>query len=347
MGAGQAEAVGIWIDPAASPQFPGSYFASVSFRNLTSGTGSVEKKVQLLVNGEQASWMLSPRDSLAASGPTGGPFTPVSRIYTLVNDGDRLLDWRAQNSEPWIEIQPDKNLLGSGDSESISVRFKPTVSAFAPGVYESTIEFSDQQGATSPLRIVARLVIQGNSSALVTLPDEEAVVRGNLPWEEGTTIPTYEIHNQGTQAGTWQANTDVTWLKLSPSGSRLEPGARASLDVLTTPEINVLPPGPHEAQITIIDQSNSNSTPVRRWIRLQIVENPEFQVTSEITQSEFIARLRGAAHSRFVVEQSNDLTTWQPLSVLETSNQGAAVFRAPLNANASTQFFRFRATENN
>jgi len=341
LGAGQAEAVVIRINTTASILPPGSYFATVQFKNLSSGTGSVIRRVHLIVNGQNASWEISPLTSLAASGQQGGPFNPLSRIYTLINDGDRLVEWSATHGADWINIEPTEGILAGGVSESFSVRYAPTINNLPAGVHETPITLTPANVSLPPIRITSRLVVQGDSSALVLLPDEGQLKRISLPLFDAEALFTFQVTNEGSQPGNWAADLSQPWLELEPASGTLAPSETRTIEVRPSSNIDSLEPGIHEAELTLTDRSNAASTTSIRSLQVEVRPDPPLQLTAKFENGSFVVQLTGPANTRFVIEESIDLVSWTRISVLQTSNLGTTFYRPETDQDQTTRFVRF------
>ena len=341
LGAGQAEAVVARISPTASILPPGSYFANVQFKNLSSGTGSVERRIHLIINGLNASWEISPQTPLAVSGNQGGPFNPTSRIYTLINGGDRLVEWNAQSGADWVSIEPRKGILAAGVRESFSVRFAPIINNLESGVHETQITLSPANVSLAPIRLTSRLVIQGDASALVLLPDEKQTRQISLPHSDNEALFTFQIANEGSQSGSWAADLNREWLELAPANGSLGPGETMSIQVRSTPEIDQLEPAIHDAELTFTDQSNSASTSSVRHLHVDVRPVHPLGLTIRIENGSIVVDLDGPANSRYVIEESDDLVTWKRVSIVQTSNLGKTLYRAESSPDHVSRFLRF------
>ena len=346
LGAGQAEAVGVRINPTAAPRLPGSYFATIQFRNLSTGTGSVDRRVHLVVNGTEANWTISPETSLAASGQQGGPFSPLSRIYTVLNNGDRLIEWTAQTTANWIDIEPAEGILGASVNETISVRFNQNVNNLRPGVHESLIPISALTEPVPTLRAISRLVVKGDASALVLLPDEGLERKLNRPITDAIKLYEFTLSNEGDRSGNWTATLSQARLSLAPSSGSLAPGETQTITVTSTEAFGALRDGNHTARLVLRDSSNPASTTVERFLNIQISPTNSLTLRPQFEAGAFVVQLSGSANTRYLIEASTDLEHWQSLSTIRTSNQGQATYRPTSSEEASSQFVRFIAETN-
>ncbi|MBI4323804.1 MAG: hypothetical protein HY674_00910, partial [Chloroflexi bacterium] len=89
------------------------------------------------------------------SGPPGGPFSPASQIYTLMNSGDARLDWAANRSEDWINLSSSNGVLRPGESTVVTLSIAPAATNLPPNNYTGRVDFVN---GTSGLGNVSRSV---------------------------------------------------------------------------------------------------------------------------------------------------------------------------------------------
>ena len=86
---------------------------------------------------------VTPAGGLAASGPTGGPFTPVSRTFTLSNTGSDGLDFAVSTGVPWADAVPDSGTLQPGGATEVVVSIGGTATALTTGNFVSSINLAN------------------------------------------------------------------------------------------------------------------------------------------------------------------------------------------------------------
>ncbi len=141
---------------------------------------------------------VEPTDGLASSGPAGGPFFPDAKVYTITNNSDSLLDWRATATEDWVLI--NGGVMAEGTiaptlSTDIAVTLStPGINALPIGeIHSAYVEFRDLATGASTNRPV--LVTVG----LAPLTIDMAIVRADDPQpggpEHSFRIGVHEIRN--------------------------------------------------------------------------------------------------------------------------------------------------------
>jgi hypothetical protein len=85
-----------------------------------------------------------PGDDLASAGPLGGPFTPVSLVYTLTNLGTTDLVWRASHAASWVTVSPDHGIIPVSGTVSVTVALNAFADILPVGVWADTVSFVNE-----------------------------------------------------------------------------------------------------------------------------------------------------------------------------------------------------------
>jgi subtilisin family serine protease len=115
---------------------------------------------------------VSPAEGLVASGPPGGPFSPLSKSYTLTNTGVGALNFSASSAAPWVTVSPAGGALAEGASTTVTVSIDAAAAASLPaGVNSSAVSFTNTSNAvgntTRPLTLNVVAPIPVGTNALV------------------------------------------------------------------------------------------------------------------------------------------------------------------------------------
>lgn len=86
---------------------------------------------------------VSPASGLTSSGAVGGPFSPVSQIYTLTNSGETSLSWTASNTANWLTLSATNGTLAGGDNTDVTVSINTNANSLAVGGYSDTVSFTN------------------------------------------------------------------------------------------------------------------------------------------------------------------------------------------------------------
>ncbi|MDY6953956.1 MAG: S8 family serine peptidase, partial [Thermodesulfobacteriota bacterium] len=87
---------------------------------------------------------VTPLQGFGFSGPKGGPFSPLSRGYTLQNTTDRPLWWRASHGSRWMAfLSPPFGLLYPGESTVCALSIDDHGESLERGIYQDAIRFAN------------------------------------------------------------------------------------------------------------------------------------------------------------------------------------------------------------
>jgi uncharacterized repeat protein (TIGR01451 family) len=183
---GQATTITAYIGSTANSLSAGNYTDSVTFTNLTNGTGTTTRGVSLTVV-PVGILTVTPASGLNSFGPRGGPFSPVSQVYSLTNIADGSLTWTATANSNWIALSATAGLLSPGASTNVVVSIAGAATNLARGRFNGTIGITNVTSG------------RGNTSFAVTMTVNTAPVASpqNITLlEDGSTLITL----QGTDA---------------------------------------------------------------------------------------------------------------------------------------------------
>ncbi|MDY7108255.1 MAG: S8 family serine peptidase [Planctomycetota bacterium] len=97
---------------------------------------------------------VSPGTGFHPEGPNGGPFTPASKTYTVLNQLDEPLSWSASKTADWLDLDNTGGTLDPGESIDVIVSVNDLAESLPNGYYEDVIEFinhTDHDGDTTRL----------------------------------------------------------------------------------------------------------------------------------------------------------------------------------------------------
>ncbi len=104
-----------------------------------------------------APFTVTPMTGLVSAGDAGGPFTPASETYTLVNGNAFAIDYQVSVDVPWAVVTGGSGTLAAGASTTVDVAIGPAASSLGNGTYTGTISFlnlTDGAGDTTrPLQL--------------------------------------------------------------------------------------------------------------------------------------------------------------------------------------------------
>src|SRR5580765_6602870 len=95
-----------------------------------------------------------------ATGPAGGPFTPVSQNFSLTNIGSGSLGWSLVSTSAWLNASTLSGTLPSGGAAAtVTFSLKAAASNLVAGSYTDTILFNNlNNGSIQPRQFTLAIV---------------------------------------------------------------------------------------------------------------------------------------------------------------------------------------------
>jgi hypothetical protein len=145
-----------------------------------------------------ASLEVTAAGGLVSSGPSGGPFGPQNKTYTLKNIGDSPLHWTAAASAEWVALSPANGTLGAGASTQVTVGIGAPATLLAPQNHGATVSFTNTtNNAGNTNRNVSLTVLL----AAPVFNPEPAVTNGasnTVSWIPIPMAEFYEVQRSGS-----------------------------------------------------------------------------------------------------------------------------------------------------
>jgi lysyl endopeptidase len=86
---------------------------------------------------------VTPGNGLVAQGNAGGPFTPSSITYTLVNQSDASLNFSVTSDVNWADVTGGSGTINVGGSSEVTVSLNSNANSFGNGGYNGRINFTN------------------------------------------------------------------------------------------------------------------------------------------------------------------------------------------------------------
>lgn len=80
---------------------------------------------------------------LTSSGPVGGPFTPATKSFTLVNIGTNNVAWAGTSTVAWLTLSQTNGVLAPGATSSVIVAINASANNLVAGIYNGTVRFTN------------------------------------------------------------------------------------------------------------------------------------------------------------------------------------------------------------
>src|SRR5262249_8262928 len=120
---------------------------------------------------------VTPAGGITLAGPVGGPFSPASASFVLVNSGQSCpLDWNVTTMAGWLSLAPTNGTLNAGQSTFVTVSIT-NANNLAPGNYPGFVAFSySSPGIFGGVSLSVTLNVGVTLRVLRLLPDGRLVM---------------------------------------------------------------------------------------------------------------------------------------------------------------------------
>lgn len=138
----------------ASPSASGTYTVRVYYKNALQGG---QQKYSLILSGQaEDDLLILPADDFLSRGEPGGPFSPISKTFNLLNNGSSILSWNAVKTQTWTSLSSPSGTLQPGQSTLVTVSINGGAESFpASGApYTDEIGFTNQASGVTQTRSV-------------------------------------------------------------------------------------------------------------------------------------------------------------------------------------------------
>ncbi len=231
--------------PATTPihAVPHEFFAVPGYDLCTGwGTPNGANLINALL-GASPQLGVSPGTGLTSSGSVGGPFSPGSQIYSLINSGGATLSWTASETVNWLTLSATSGTLAPGAYAGVTVSINANANNLVAGSYADTVSFTNAtNGAGNTTRAVS-LTITSVAGELTVTPSSGFVSGGPPGGPFSPISQTYTLSNVGQAALNWTATNSTTWLTLSATSGSLAAGASTNVTATINANANNLAPG--------------------------------------------------------------------------------------------------------
>jgi BACON domain-containing protein len=199
----------------------GTNLTSIIFTNSTAGNNGFDtttRPAELILS----QIGVSPSSNYFASGPVGGPFTPVSKTYTLTNGSANSLSWGAGivSNSTWLTLSSSSGTIPAGGTANVTVSINANATALSRGAFLDTIAFTNSASSDpgSAFRFVSLLIGGGfTSNNIVIYRAGDGVAALNNQ-------PTPVFMDEYTRAGSLIQSIPVSTNNYSCSGTAVAEG---------------------------------------------------------------------------------------------------------------------------
>ncbi len=110
---------------------------------------------------------VTPLGDFNSSGPTGGPFTPPTNVYTISNVGGTTMSWSVSASQTWLSPDTLSGTLAPGESQDVTVTLAADSLADNPVPYTGTITFTNTTNNCGDTTVGVSLSVTGATALVV------------------------------------------------------------------------------------------------------------------------------------------------------------------------------------
>ena len=200
--------------------------------------------------------VVTPTDGLSSSGKEGGPFSPISRSYTLFNVGESSLGWTAGGTENWVTASPPFGSLAGGDSTEVTVSINSTANDLDVGSHSDTVTFTNTTNGLGDTTRSVNLKVKV-PPVLGVAPTEGLSSSGQKGGPFNPSSKTYTLFNTaGEFALSWTAVTKQDWVTVSPPSGSIPSGEIRNVEVSIHSSANSLPDGNYTDTLTFTNTTN-------------------------------------------------------------------------------------------
>lgn len=166
---GQSAEVTVSVTEEAKNLGAGAYSDVLNFVNVSNGLGNTTRGVRLTVEGTTGVLTVTPEAGLESSGPQGGPFSPLSLVYTLINTGDAALEWVARADVGWVKLSASQGTLAAGQSTTVTVTVNAEADSLKAGFYSGVVQFTNVTNAAGDTSRPVSLVVNSRVAPSLSL----------------------------------------------------------------------------------------------------------------------------------------------------------------------------------
>jgi hypothetical protein len=196
---------------------------------------------------------VTPQTGFNTAGYAGGPFSVTSQTFTLTNVGAAPFSWALVNTSAWLSASSSVGSLTPGGLATVvKVSLNTTASNLPPGIYNSTLNFTNQTTGIVRSRSFSLTI----NEPLQIGPATGFVAAGNVNGPFDVTAQTYSLTNVGAQVLTWSVINTSSWLKVSSPGGTLPAGGSAQISVSLNNTASNLPPSLYGSTLVFTNQTS-------------------------------------------------------------------------------------------
>jgi murein DD-endopeptidase MepM/ murein hydrolase activator NlpD len=150
------QSVTLSVNSNANSLAAGTYNATITVANTTNGKGTTAIPVSITVKGVPK-LQVSPVTAMMASGPTGGPFNPVSFPYALTASTGQV-NYTISGLPNWLSVSPSSGTATTSPT-MVTFALNANANSLPAGNYGATIQISNTTNGQGTTAISAGITV--------------------------------------------------------------------------------------------------------------------------------------------------------------------------------------------
>ncbi len=212
-------------EKASSP----NRFVAVPGYDLCTGWGTPNGGGLITAVGLPEPLQITPLAAAVFSGPVGGPFTPASQTYSLINNGAGSLNWRLASSAPWLTVSPmTGTAVQDGPADTVTASVASSAASLPAGSYSAALRFTNLGDSFGQTRQLILAVV--TPPVITAQPTNQSLLEGMTATFSVGTAPnsliTYQwqdggltLKNEGNYSGVQTSTLTVSNVSGANTGS--------------------------------------------------------------------------------------------------------------------------------
>ena len=163
-------------------------FPAVAGYDLCTGWGTPNGSNLLYALALPQTLQIVSATNFVASGPPGGPFSPMLQDYSLSNSGAASLDWMLGYAASWLDASPSSGTIAPGaPATTVTSSLNSAANNLPVGIYFGTVWFTNLNDGSVQSRCLTLAVV--TAPVIVSGPVDQVVPEGGTTTFTVSVIP--------------------------------------------------------------------------------------------------------------------------------------------------------------
>jgi hypothetical protein len=260
----------------------GSFTTEVSFNNLKNSLGNIQTLVICQIEESRPILTVTPNENIYSIFTQNRAFIPASKVYTLANTGNDVLNWVASANYSWISFSSQSGSLDVGESTTVTVSIVSSdVAGFSYGTYTASVSFTNTQNGIGNSNKNAICQIDESRPELSVTPVENVYSTFTENNAFAPVEKVYTVSNTGNDILNWTVAANQAWVSLSADSGALDVGQNTTVTVTINTVAATLTYGSYTAEVSFANTNNAIGNTQRFAICDVAESNPQLSVTPD------------------------------------------------------------------